>query len=90
VELINIEELQGFVNTPVQVSIQDEQGQERAPFVKKTIKKIELCPDGTHVRFYFDHRNFFAVPTGSSVMQAYDGWKANNLESGLVYVIKRV
>lgn len=83
-----MEELQRFVNAPAEVSILDKEGQDQAPFVKKDIKKVVLCPDGTHVRIYFDHLHFFAVPLTSSVIQSENAWKAKDSESGLSYIIK--
>ena len=61
-EPINIDELQRFVGATVEIAIEDKEGGDQAPVVKKTIKKIQFCPDQTHVRFYFDTIYFFAVP----------------------------
>ena len=66
-EPINLDELQRFVGVTVEIAIEDEEGGDQAPVVKKTIKKIQFCPDHTHVRFYFDDYLFFAVPLASNV-----------------------
>ena len=54
VEPIKIEDLQSFCFEKVQVAILDKDGEDQAPFVSKTIQKLELCPDNTHLRIYFD------------------------------------
>ncbi|HWO97197.1 MAG TPA: hypothetical protein VNM45_12875 [Bacillus sp. (in: firmicutes)] len=86
---INIEELEPFMSLPVRVAIQGEQGEEEAPWMDKTIKKAELCPDGTHVRFYFDHFYFLAVPLTSTVTKTESRWTAYDQEAGLYYIIKK-
>jgi hypothetical protein len=90
VEPIKIDELQHFVGASVAMAIQDEQGGDQAPAVKKEIKKIQLCPDGTHVRFYFDNIYFLAVPLNSNVNQSDDMFSAFDIESGLAYTFKKV
>lgn len=87
---IKIEELQAFVGIPVEVAILDDQGSERAPFVKKTIEKIEKCPDGTHVRIYFNELHFFAVPFGANVIENTSEWSAFDSISELLYTIRKV
>lgn len=87
---IKIEELQTFANSPVEVAIVDVSGNERAPFVNKTIKKIEVCPDGTHVRFYFNDFHFFAVPIGAETTENSSEWSAFDADSELRYTIRKV
>jgi hypothetical protein len=87
---INIEDLQQFVGAAVEIAIQDEQGGDQAPAVKKTVKKVQNCPDGTHVRFYFDHFYFLAVPFASHVSHSEASFSASDPESGLTYTIKKV
>lgn len=89
-EPINVDELQRFVGATVEIAIQDEQGGDQAPTVKKAIKKIQNCPDRTHVRFYFDSIYFLAVPLNSKVIQSEDLFSASDLESGLTYTFKKV
>lgn len=84
-----IEDLQQFTSFPVKVSIQDVQGGEKAAFVRKMIKKLELCPDRTHIRIYFDDFYFFAVPLTSSVVQTRSEWAAFDKASELNYVIRK-
>ena len=90
-KIINLNELTEFVSaTAVEVSIQDEQGKDRAPFIRKKVKKIELCPDKTHMRIYFDHQKFFAVPLASTVTFKDEQWSAYDTFSDLTYIIRRV
>ena len=87
---INLVELQRFVGVPAEIVIQDEQVRDQAPAVRKTVKKVQLCPDGTHIRFYFDDFYFLAVPLASHVSQSEDKWSAFDSESGLHYTVKKV
>jgi hypothetical protein len=90
VEPINIDDLKQFVGVPVELAIQDVQGGDQAPSVKKTVKKVQYCPDGTHIRFYLDDFYFLAVPLASRVHQSETKWTAFDIESGLHYTIKKV
>jgi hypothetical protein len=89
VEPINIDELQRFVGETMEIAIEDKQGGDQAPKIKKTIKKIQLCPDQTHVRFYFDAMYFLAVPLISNVTQSEVTFSAYDLESGLTYTFQK-
>lgn len=89
-EPIKLEELNPFIGTPVELIIHDQDGGDQAPAVKKIIKKVQFCPDGTHLRFYFDDFYFLAVPLSSSVSQSEDFWSAFDSESGLTYSVKKV
>lgn len=89
-EPINIGELQRFVRVPVEIVIRDEQVRDQAPAVKKTVKKVQLCPDGTHIRFYFDDFYFLAVPLTSVVSQSEEQWSAFDSKSGLHYTVKKI
>ena len=90
-ELINLQHLSEFiVSAAVEVAIQDEDGEDRAPFIRKEVTKVELCPDQTHVRIYFDQQRFFAVPLGSSVLFEEKQWSAYDQSSKLTYIIRRV
>lgn len=86
---IKLEELQSFVLKKVKISILDKEGEEQAPFVSKIIQRLELCPDKTHLRIYFDYRTFFAVPLTASVTLAKNAWTAFDQQSQLYYVIKK-
>jgi hypothetical protein len=90
VELIKLDDVKFFVGMPVEIVIHDAEAGDQAPVVKKTIKKVEHCPDGTHIRFYFDDFYFLAVPLASHVSQSQEQWSAFDLESGLTYTIKKV
>ena len=81
--------LDSFVNQKVKVAILDQEQGDQAPFVEKTIAKTGLCPDGTHLRIYFDDRYFFAVPLTANVVLNDSEWSALDEHSGLNYVIRR-
>ena len=89
-ELINLEDVTQFDGVPVEIIIHDEEGGDQAPAVKKTVKKVQLCPDSTHIRFYFDNFNFLAVPRASRVTKTDELWSASDPESGLTYTVKKV
>jgi hypothetical protein len=86
---INLEDLQRFAGKKAEITIHDEQGGDQAAAVKKSIKKVQLCPDQTHVRFYFDQVYFLAVPINSSITETLTQWSAFDQESGLTYIIKK-
>lgn len=90
VELTEINSLESFILGNVEVSILDEDGDDKAPFVKKEIIKTELCPDRTHLRLYFDRLQFFAVPLTAEVAISDDIWSAFDEQAGLTYVVKKV
>lgn len=83
-------ELQYLVSSRAEISIQDAQNEDQAPVITKNIYKVELCPDGTHVRIHFDNKNFFAVPLTSSFNQTELEWRATDTKSGLSYVIRKI
>lgn len=85
---IDLESLTKFAYGPISVAIIDKQG-EKAPFVRKQVRKIEYCPDKTHIRIYFDTRSFFAIPLNSQVMKAHNEWSAYDEAAELYYVIRR-
>jgi hypothetical protein len=91
VEGINLEDLKIYVNQTVELSIQDYSGEEQAaPFIKKSVVKVGLCPDQTHMRIYFDDKNFFAIPRSSQVTVSEKEWVAFDKASKLYYVIRKV
>lgn len=89
VEHIKIEDIQPLISEKTSVAILDNDGQDKAPFVSKTIVKVELCPDITHLRIYFDDINFFAVPLISNVTKNENEWSAFDKNASLQYVIRR-
>ncbi|WP_342429832.1 hypothetical protein [Neobacillus sp. FSL H8-0543] len=89
-EPISIDELQRFVGESVEVIIQDAQVKDQAPILQKKVKKVQNCPDGTHIRFYFDNFYFLAVPLASNVSQTATAFSASDPKSGLTYTIKKV
>jgi hypothetical protein len=90
VDRINLEELRRFVGASVDITVHDQQGGDQAPGIKKRIEKIEYCPDRTHIRFYFDHFNFIAVPLTSDMAQSETLFSASDNESGLTYTFRIV
>ncbi|MDF9761930.1 MULTISPECIES: hypothetical protein [Peribacillus] len=88
-EPIKIEDIQPLVSEKASVAILDDGGQDKASFVTKTIVKVELCPDITHLRIYFDDINFFAVPLKSILTKSVNEWVAFDENSGLQYIIRR-
>lgn len=86
----NIVALESFVSEQVEVAILDTQGGDQALFVKKKLIKIEQCPDKTHLRIYFDHFYYFAIPIQSNVIHTKNEWSALDPISDLRYTIRRV
>lgn len=78
-----------FISHEVEVAILDEPGEEQAPFVKKIIKNTALCPEGTHLRIYFDDHYFFAVPLTASISMDGIQWTAYDQDANLYYVIRK-
>ncbi len=61
--LVNLDGLQSLVSRKSQESQSwMMMGRIKAPFVTKKIDKVEICPDMTHLRIYFDHLNFSLFP----------------------------
>ncbi|WP_419954164.1 hypothetical protein ACN6MT_28555 [Neobacillus niacini] len=89
-EPINLEELRGLVRASVEITVHDQQGSDQAPAINKKIEKIEYCPDKTHIRFYFDHFNFIAVPLASNMAHSETMFSASDTESGLTYTFRKV
>ncbi|MGG0719342.1 hypothetical protein ABE096_17330 [Robertmurraya massiliosenegalensis] len=81
---------QQYLGSTVEVAIQDEEGQDLAPFIPKEITKIGLCPDQTHLRIYFEQNKFFAIPLHAEVIMEGDDWTATDLLGNLKYMIRRV
>lgn len=89
-EHINNESLKSIISKPVEIAILDEESEEQPSFLKKIVNKIEMCPDKTHVRIYFDHVTFFAIPVISTITKFKNEWRAYDGISGLYYVIREV
>ncbi|WP_246140896.1 hypothetical protein [Bacillus marasmi] len=87
---IKVEDIQTFISVPVEIAIIDEAEGEQAPFVRKIIRQVKTCPDQTHLRIYFDHVQFFAVPLIAHVTQTNDAWSAYDNDSALRYTIRKV
>lgn len=89
-EPINLEKMKRFAGFPAVIFIQDSEGGDQAPAVKKKVKKVQECPEGTHIRFYFDDFYFLAVPIKSEIRQTETEFSAFDTESGLHYTVKKV
>lgn len=89
-EPINLDKVKRLVGVPLEVIIHDQEGRDQAPAVKKIVKKVQYCPDGTHIRFYFDDVYFLAVPTLCRVSQSEAQWSAFDSKSDLTYTLKKV
>lgn len=87
-ESIDPKSLSPYLSIPVYVSIQDENGEE-APWMEKIIQQAKLCLDGTHIRLYFDRRDFLAIPRLSRVTEEGSQWTAYDERTQLAYVIRR-
>lgn len=88
--LVKKEAVMHFVSSFVEIAILDEEGEEAAPFVAKRIARIEYCPDGTHIRFYFDRTSFIAIPVTAKFTIKDDELLAADNDSKLQYVIRKV
>jgi hypothetical protein len=84
-----IKDLEPFLGGKIEVAIHDAETDTQPPWVEKQIKKLELCPDKTHLRIYFDTYYFFAIPLTSSVSLSDMDWSAYDLNSGLYYLIRK-
>ncbi|MEH7179975.1 hypothetical protein [Neobacillus vireti] len=87
-EPISLEELRGFVGATVEITVHDQQGGDQPPAINKKVEKVEYCPDHTHIRFYFDHVNFLAVPLACDIAQSETLFSASDTRSGLTYTFK--
>ncbi|MCT2535899.1 hypothetical protein NC661_08255 [Aquibacillus koreensis] len=85
--MIELQDLDTFKNAAVKVCIHGKQGEDQAPWQDKKVYKVELCPDQTHVRIYFDDHYFFAVPLHASVEQNENEWIAYDQDAKLYYAI---
>jgi hypothetical protein len=85
-----IKDLDSFLGERIEVAIHDAETNTQPPWIEKKIKKLELCPDGTHLRIYFDTFYFFAVPLTSSISQTDKDWTAYDSDSGLFYLIRKI
>ncbi|MBS4179253.1 hypothetical protein [Lederbergia citrea] len=88
-ELINTEDLQPFLKSTVGVTIYDHTWEDQSPITGKSIEKLETCPDGTHLRIYFDKLRFFAIPHTAIVSISEKEWIAFDQEACLHYVIRK-
>jgi|GEM_PF-1152311 len=89
VSLINREDVGPFISKNVGVSIYDETWTDQSPLRTEKIEKVALCPSHTHLRIYFNEKNFFAIPRTANVSITEATWVAFDKESGLHYVLKR-
>ena len=85
---VKMEDLKTFVKKPVQVSVYGGPEEDQAPWIPKQVYAVELCPDQTHLRIYFDYYYFLAVPLTSTVIRQENEWTAYDETCGLYYSIK--
>jgi hypothetical protein len=83
-----IKDVERFLGNQIEVAIHDGETDMQPPWVEKKMKKVELCPDGTHLRIYFDTFYFFAIPLTSSFSQSDNDWSAFDQTSGLYYLLR--
>jgi len=88
VDHIKDRNLKRFEGANVQLAIKDREGTDQAPAIRKAIKYVLMCPDGTHVRFYFDKNKFLAVPVTSEFGGSETELTAYDAGSGLSYKVK--
>ncbi|MFD2445122.1 hypothetical protein ACFSO7_14225 [Bacillus sp. CGMCC 1.16607] len=84
-----IKDVERFLNEKIEVAIHDVETNVQPPWVEKKIKKVEMCPDRTHLRIYFDTFYFFAIPLNSNISQSELNWSAYDDASGLYYLIRK-
>ncbi|WP_226035905.1 hypothetical protein [Aquibacillus saliphilus] len=87
-ETVKMNDLEKYINSPVEVCIHGKEGEDRAPWINRKISNLELCPDKTHLRIYFDKHFFFAVPLTSTVVQKESEWSAYDETAALYYSIR--
>ncbi|MFC7060981.1 hypothetical protein [Halobacillus seohaensis] len=86
---VNIEDLNPYLSTDIQVGIFGNDDEDHPPWLQKTLVKTCFCPDHTHLRIHFDEQTFIAIPLTSKVNRDQNEWSAYDQSSGLNYVIKR-
>lgn len=83
--------LEQFIGETIDVHIFGEKDEDHPPAVTKSLKKLELCPDKTHLRLYFDDFYFIAVPVESNFVSALGHTVViHDPTANLNYKIKRV
>jgi len=87
--LLKIEDVMPFITENVGVTIYDESWEAQSPLRKEKISHVALCPNETHLRVYFNERNFFAIPRESKIIKTNKKWEAYDEISRLHYVIER-
>jgi hypothetical protein len=84
--------LDSFITAQITVSIKDvadDAEPQNAPEVLKKLAKIEPCPDNTHLRFFFDHVTFLAIPFTSKTTCSEEEFHAFDAEENLHYYIRK-
>lgn len=88
-ELIESLELNDFISIPVLLTIQGKEEEDKPAWMEKVVQSVELCPDGTHVRLYFDSLHFIAFPKDSVVSRKENTWSAFDQETFLTYLMEK-
>lgn len=86
---IQIESLNQFIATNVGITIYDDTWTDQSPLRSEKVKKVTYCPNETHIRVYFNERQFFAIPRTAKVTETSASWTAIDEEGGLHYVIQK-
>ncbi|OCA83065.1 hypothetical protein A8F94_18165 [Bacillus sp. FJAT-27225] len=89
-EPTRLKQLKRFEGRTVELAIKDSEGDDQAPAIRKTIKYVLMCPDGTHIRFYFDSNKFLAIPYSSEFAGSENELTAYDAESSLLYVVRTI
>lgn len=87
--LLMIEDVTPFARENVGVTIYDETWTAQSPLRSEKISHVSYCPNETHLRIYFNERNFFAIPREAKVTTRDNKWTAYDEVSRLHYVIER-
>lgn len=87
--LLAIEDVKSLIRENVGVTIYDESWTAQSPLREEKIHHVSLCPNKSHLRIYFNERNFFAIPREAKVKTRDNKWIAYDEKSRLHFVIER-
>lgn len=88
IQKLDPEEVEKLISEKVKVCIHGPANEDQAPWVDRRIHNVTPCPDHTHLRIYFDHYFFVAIPFTSEVVKKKNEWIAYDEESKLFYAIR--
>lgn len=87
--LLTIDDVRSFITQNVGITIYDQTWTDQSPLRSEKVSHVQLCPKETHLRVYFNERNFFAIPREAEVTKTKTKWSAFDEKSRLHYVIER-